>query len=261
MYGIDISNIQKNIDLEAGKECFDFALLKASEGNTLKDKSVIRFADKLIQMDKLIGFYHFCRPDLHKKPDYEVNNFISVVVKTGLLHRAILVADWETDTDGNEEWLRNFCLQVKIKTGVTPFIYGSDYVLKKLHKELGNKFPFWVARWPNNDCYRVGMDPQLKRFDCDYEWKIWQYTNRGSFPSHLGMIDLDYSPLTREEWIKAGQSEDFQPTKENLSDEMNWAIENHLFQGYSDGSYRPEEKLTRNQLAVVLKRFHDQFIK
>lgn len=261
MYGIDISNIQKNIDLEVGKECFDFAILKASEGNALEDKSVIRFANKLIEMDKLIGFYHFCRPDLHGKPDYEVDNFLSVVAKTGLLKKAILVADWETSTMGNEKWIQNFCLQVKVKTGITPFIYGSASVLTNVYDKLGNKFPFWVARWPNIGSYQAGKDPQLKRFDSDYEWKIWQYTNNGSFPGYSGRVDLDYSSLTREEWIKAAQPEDLQFLKEDLSVEMNWAIEKHLFQGYSDGSYRPEEKLTRNQLAVVLKRFHDQFIK
>lgn len=148
-----------------------------------------------------------------------------------------------------------------IKTGITPFIYASSSVLQNLYKFLDSKFPFWVARWPNLNSYQAGRDPQLKRFDSNYEWKIWQYTSNGSFPGYTGRVDLDYSSLSRDEWIKAAQPKSFSMTKEDFSDEMYWAIENHLFQGYSDGSYRPEEKLTRNQLAVVLKRFHDQFIK
>ena len=63
MYGIDISNHQRNIDLTAGK--YDFAIIKATEGVSFKDLSFEKFAVQLTGLNKLVGCYHFARPDLH----------------------------------------------------------------------------------------------------------------------------------------------------------------------------------------------------
>lgn len=45
--------------------------------------------------------------------------------------------------------------------------------------------------------------------------------------------------------------------KEQLSDDMKWAIETGLFVGYGDGKYGPKDNLTREQLATVLRRYTD----
>ena len=52
MYGIDISNWQKNIDLTAGK--YDFAIIKATEGIGFKDKSFHKFAVQLTKLNKMM---------------------------------------------------------------------------------------------------------------------------------------------------------------------------------------------------------------
>ena len=40
---------------------------------------------------------------------------------------------------------------------------------------------------------------------------------------------------------------------------IRWAIVNGILQGYPDGTFRPDEGLTRAQLAEVLYRYHEKF--
>ena len=104
MYGIDISNWQKNIDLTAGK--YDFAIIKATEGVGFKDPSFEKFAVQLTELNKLVGCYHFARPDLHgtiSSMEKEADWFITVVRNAGLLNTAILVLDWETEPMDRED--------------------------------------------------------------------------------------------------------------------------------------------------------------
>lgn len=38
--------------------------------------------------------------------------------------------------------------------------------------------------------------------------------------------------------------------------DIRWCIKNGLMEGYSDGSWKPKQAVTREELAVVLRRFH-----
>jgi hypothetical protein len=40
---------------------------------------------------------------------------------------------------------------------------------------------------------------------------------------------------------------------------INWAYENNLINGYEDGTFGPEEKLTREQMAVIIYRYLQEF--
>lgn len=252
MFGIDISNIQNKINLYNGKELFDFAIIKVSEGKTLKDKSAIKFSSELRDMGKLIGCYHFCRPDLNS-PEDEAENFIDAVYSCDLLHNAILVADWETSTEGNTEWLQNFCSLVYNKTGVIPLVYGSSNVLSSIRNYMGNEIHLWVAQWPNTVKYTVGSGPDELRPKTKCPWEIWQYSSTGIFPRYSGRIDLDFSTLSREEWVTMARGN----PKETITEDMRWAIDIGLFGGYKDGTYRPNEPLTRQQAATLFRRYNN----
>ena len=41
---------------------------------------------------------------------------------------------------------------------------------------------------------------------------------------------------------------------------INWAEEENLVNGYEDGTFRPDQTLTREEFLVVLKRFKDKYI-
>lgn len=254
MFGIDISNIQRSIDLEKGKHLFNFAILKASEGQTLKDKSINKFSKQLLDMEKLIGCYHFCRPDINKSPDGEVLNFLETVENAGLLGNCILVADFETATLGNEEWIQDFCYQIMEITGIVPFIYGSAGVLSRIQDIVNDKIPLWVAQWPNTIRYQVGSGPEKLVPNVKYPWKIWQYSSIGIFPGYNGKIDLDFTLMQKADWVKYSGSK-----KEYISEDMEWAIKNGLFIGYKDGKYHPYDYITRAQLATVLARYTKRY--
>lgn len=42
--------------------------------------------------------------------------------------------------------------------------------------------------------------------------------------------------------------------------DIRWCIDNGLMEGYPDGSWKPKQAVTREELAVVLRRFHNQFM-
>ena len=263
MYGIDISNHQRNIDLTAGK--YDFAIIKATEGIGFTDRSFEKFAVQLTELNKLLGCYHFARPDLHgtiHDMEKEADWFISVVRNAGLLNKAILVLDWETEPMDREDLLKAFIFRVKSKTGITPFIYGSKSKFKSWKNWWSVSYcPIWMASWPSISRPSVGVDPGFTKPDKTVNWRIWQYTSTGTYPNYKGNIDLDYCELTEDEWKKfAGMRTQCAEVAEVITEDMQWAIDNGIFTGYGNGKYGPKEPLTREQAATILKRFKEKFI-
>ena len=257
MYGIDISNHQRNIDLTVGK--YDFAIIKATEGVSFKDLSFEKFAVQLTGLNKLVGCYHFARPDLHgttSEMKKEADWFISVVRKAGLLNKAILVLDWETEPMDREDLLNAFILRVENQTGITPFIYSSKYKLNSWKNLWAiNHCPIWMALWPSISRPSSGIDPSFTKPDKTVNWTIWQYTSVGTYPNYKGTVDLDYCELTTDEWKKLAGVK-----TEVITEDMKWAIDNGIFTGYGNGKYGPKEPLTREQAATILKRFKEKFI-
>ena len=263
MYGIDISNHQKNIDLAVGK--YDFAIIKATEGVSFIDPSFKKFAVQLTGLNKLVGCYHFARPDLHgttSEMEKEADWFISVVRNAGLLNKAILVLDWETEPMDREDLLNAFILRVKNQTGITPFIYGSKYKLNSWKNWRAiSHCPIWMALWPSISRPSTGIDPSFTKPDKTVNWTIWQYTSVGTYPNYKGNVDLDYCELTAEEWKKlAGMKTETVEAAEVITEDMQWAIDNAIFTGYKNGKYCPKDPLTREQAATILKRFKEKFI-
>lgn len=253
MYGIDISSYQKGIDLS--KDNFDFAIVKATEGVGFKDKCFDDFIVQLTKLNKLIGVYHFARPDLNHGLDgmiREAEWFVKVVKEAGLIGKAILVLDWEREPFDRDDYISQWITWVESQTGITPFIYGSKSKLTKWKDFWSfNHCPIWMAAWPSGNFEFVGTTPGMASKD-SVNWKIWQYSANGCLEGFKGLVDLDYSDLTREEWLKMAGCKN----EEYLSDDMQWAIKHKLFQGYKDGFYHPNEPLSRDHAATVLHRLY-----
>lgn len=251
MNGIDISNHQKGIDL--AKRNFDFAIVKATEGKTFVDPSFRSHIEQLKQLNKLIGVYHYARPDNQRvisEMMKEADHFTNTIEKEGLLTKAVLFLDWEQNpinrTDLMEAWIH----RVFSNTGIYPIIYSSHSFLKDI--DICAK---WCAMWPNIAKFsdfaseewidnNIPIDIPLMR--------VWQYTSRGVWPGFSGRVDFDYSPYSHGDW-KAWAGDGI--VEEELSLDMQWAIDIGLFVGYNDGSYRPKENVTRSQLATILRRY------
>lgn len=263
MYGIDISSYQDKIDLKNGAN-YEFAIIKATEGIGFKDRSFDKFSVQLTELGKLVGCYHFARPDLNGTVtgmEKEADWFIETVSKAGLLGNAILVLDWETEPMDRPDLIEAWINRVK-KTGATPFIYGSKSKLTKwMGYQVVGDSPLWMAAWPSIARLKVGEDPGYKTEPRSIPWLIWQYSSTGLYPKFGGNVDLDFADISTYEWLKYAGCVDDNWTVENINSDMKWAIDNGLFIGGEDGLYHPNDPLTRDGAATVLRRFKEKFIK
>lgn len=251
---MDISAYQKGINLNSDK--YEFCIIKATEGVEMVSETFFTFAEQLINLDKLIGCYHFARPDVAPtklRMDDEADFFIEQVEKANLLGKAILVLDWETEPMDRDDLITEFVVRVESQTGVTPWIYGSKSKLNKWKDYWAVKHcPIWLAAWPYIRPTTIG-GPLGNLIDQSVPWKIWQYSSTGKYPGFSGNVDLDYTGLTKDEWLEFASRK--APEKEDINEAMQWAIDLGLFSGYGDGKYHPKDPLTREQLAIVLKKY------
>lgn len=252
MYGMDISAYQKGINLNSDK--YEFCIIKATEGPQMVSETFFTFAEQLINLDKLIGCYHFARPDLlptKQRMSDEADFFIEQVEKANLLGKAILVLDWETEPMDRDDLIAEFVIRVESQTGVTPWIYGSKSKLNKWRDYWAvRNCPIWMAAWHSVRPTTIG-EPLTNLPDQYVPWQIWQYSSNGRYPGFFGNVDLDYTGLTKDEWLEFASPK--APEKEVINESMQWAIDLGLFSGYGDGKYHPQDPLTREQLAIVLK--------
>lgn len=270
MYGIDISNHQKGIDLRKGD--YSFALIKATEGVTFVDKCFKDFADQLTVLGKSIGCYHFARPDLHKTPgDFqkEADHFIATVKDACLLGRAILVLDWEKGDLDREDLINAWVVRVESQTGITPFIYASNSWLKNhTHCWAVKHCPIWNAMWPSaTRRVETGKPHGFQIRPSFTDWIIWQYSAVGTYPGYSGNVDLDYTQMSPEEWKDAASpnepeyvdTDSYIATEEEMSEAMEWAVRNGIIKGDPDGNLRPRDPATREEVATMLMRMTDIF--
>lgn len=255
MYGIDISSYQRGIDLS--EPALDFCIFKITEGKSLVMNTIENFRDQLISNNKLMGFYHFARPDINDTEtlmEKEADFFIEILNKYQLVNKGILCIDWEPPKNStNTRLLRALILRIQSRTGLRPFLYVTPYLRSKLQLTIDDtSTPIWLAKWGQNNSHQLAEHPTLS-LDGYYNYAIWQYTSKGQYPGWDGLVDLDYSPLTPDEW----KSYSIPPSSTELSPDMEWAIKIGLIKGFADGTIRPSEAVTRSQLATVCKRLYD----
>lgn len=264
MYGIDISSWQDGIELSKGN--YDFAIIKATEGIGYKDRCFSKWALQLTKLDKLIGCYHFARPDLNGTTSGMINEadyFVETLEKEDLIGRSILVLDWETEPMDREELVDTFLNRVYSQTGVKPFIYGSKSKLINWKSwSCLQRFPIWMAMWPTLKRYYVGEDIEdilLVPNKVTVPWTIWQYSAVGRYPDFSGNIDLDLALITPTVWKEyAGISVNKPEQKELITPDMQWAIDKGIFVGYGDGRYGPNDPLTRSQAATIIRKLMEE---
>lgn len=258
MFGIDLSNHQKGIDIK--KKMFGFAIVKATEGVTFVDPSFKDHIRALNAQNKLIGCYHFARPDRQntiEKMEKSADHFVKTVESVGMLGKAILVIDWEHNPICRIDLIEAWANRVYETTGITPFIYANSSFITQYKKEIYNlALPIWVARWKNMDVIREWPDDIY--IEANHPgtilWNIWQFSSTGAWPGFNGRVDLNYTPMSQTQWKEFAFGK---VTAEEMCEDMKWAIENGLFKGFPDGTYRENQPVTRGQLATVLRRFFE----
>lgn len=144
----------------------DFVIVKATEGNGYKDSAMLNHANAAVEQGKVLGFYHFARPDLNNSAEEEARWFVKCV-KPWL--PCILVLDWEAKAvNYPAEWTLDFMREVYRLTGIRPLFYASSAVVKtgKYAQLFRENYGLWIAHW-NVD------EPDISGSGWKF-WAIWQ---------------------------------------------------------------------------------------
>ena len=146
LHGTDQSKWQPNQITEG-----DFIICKATEGCGYVDPT----CDAKYQMNKaagkLLGVYHYARPDLGNSAEAEAEFFVNNI--KGYIKEAILVLDWESANKCDTGWAKRWLDKVKELTGVKPLIYMSSSVTFAYDWSavVAGDYGLWVANYGNND--------------------------------------------------------------------------------------------------------------
>lgn len=256
MYGIDVSRWQKGLIFT--QENLDFVFIKASEGNNSKANELENFISQAKQLPNLlVGFYHYARPDLHGTIEgmEQEAEFFCETVKSNWSGPSVMVLDWEHPPFNRNDLIEAFCTKVESIMNRPCVIYGSASKLRswKTYSSV-IKRPLWMAAWQwSISPVLFGTKAPVENLNGDINWLIWQYASTGIYGTFSDNVDLDYTEMTREEWLKlAGETE----VKEDLTSSMQWAIENKLIYGDGQGNYRPHDPMTREEMVAVLRRYN-----
>lgn len=153
----------------------DGVVIKATEGKSYKNWTMnecVKFAEK---HGKMIGFYHYARPENNANPFDEVMNFISAVYP--YIGSYPMFLDWEGKaTRCSQKWARNFLDLFYQITGVKMCLYCSESVCKIVGPfVVDGDYGLWVAKY--------GM-----RSPVISPWKVklmWQFTSNPYDKSYM----------------------------------------------------------------------------
>lgn len=239
--GIDISHWQS--DFEAFNSV-DFAIIKATEGVGYVDPACDKLYQKAKKAGKLLGVYHFARPDLNNSAIAEADWFIKNI--QGYLREAILVLDWESGYLGNVAWAKAFLDRVQEKTGIKALLYASRSPINSFNwSSVANAdYGLWVADYGANTGSE-GNKPNVKWWPF---YILWQYTSRGRVAGYGGNVDLNNFYGDAEVWRKYATSSktapkpaDPEPTPAKKTNEQ---IADEVIEGKWDNGEARKKKLT-----------------
>ena len=200
LYGYDVSSWQS---VGTGDSAQNFLIPKATEGVGYVDKSCDKHYQRAKQQGKLLGFYHFARPDLNQGTDGAKReaNFFYTNCKN-YFKEGIPVLDWEQPgTTGQVSWAKAWLDEVYRLSGVRPLIYMSASVVNGNNwSSVSGYYGLWIAGYPNK--YNVKNPPTPTVKDMPYKigswkfWAIWQYS------SSAGTLDRDIANMDATGWKK-----------------------------------------------------------
>ena len=203
LYGVDLSNWQ---GINAGDNADNFVIAKATEGANYVDKMCDKHIQKAIKDGKLIGVYHFARPDKNSA-EVEADWFVKNI--KGYIGKAVLFLDYEV-APYSDNWAYKFMCRVHESTGIWPMFYSYAYAINSYTwARTASVSGLWIAGYPKK--YDVPVPPKPEVNDMPYKigdwkfWCIWQYT------SSAGSLDRDIANLDRTQWLKYAGSNDPQP--------------------------------------------------
>jgi lysozyme len=177
--GIDVSHWNGNINWATCRQNVSFALLKCTQGNGFYDHTYVY--NKLgAETNKIPhGAYHYFLPaiDGALQADWFYQKANDAALK-------VWVIDVEAGGTGLEANLEKMIDRLIELTTCMPWIYTSaGFWNGNINHALTHPCPLWVAN------YTTLPSPAMPHgWD---EWKIWQYTDKGTVPGIIGNVDMN----------------------------------------------------------------------
>lgn len=178
VFGIDVSFYQRDIQWEKLQK-IKFIFIKATEGISIRDSKFQRNWDSSRKAGILRGAYHFYRPSVDAKRQFDL--FKSrVQIDSGDLPP---VLDVEINFKASHlrkevlTWLR----LAESHYGTVPIIYCT-HLFNQRYFNLPEfkKYPRWIANYSVSD---IGQLTQ--------NWSFWQYSHKGEIEGISGYVDLN----------------------------------------------------------------------
>jgi lysozyme len=247
--GIDVSRHQGEIDwLQIRASEVQFVYIKATEGVTYQDPAMKRHYDGAKRAGLKVGFYHYARP--YNDPRKEVENLLKTT--KDFPHDLPFALDIETNEGKfGQLHITQFCMlwleTIKQQTGETPIVYTYTHFAKTyLTKEL-SKWPVWIAHY--------GVDQPSDNGIWD-QWSVFQYTSDGKLPGYSARLDVNV--MEPDFFHRASLIYKDVPADHWAAADIKYVHDAGIMRGYPDGTFNPDQPVTRAQLAAVIRRMIQQ---
>lgn len=147
--GCDVSSHQFNTYRGIiSKDGNKFCIVKATEGITYKNPYMQEQADYTVKMGRMLGFYHYARPERNNAKD-EAKAFAAAVKP--YIGKALFALDYEGRAhDFGQDWAVTFVKEFQRITGVLPLFYTSESYLHLYKKVAATGCGLWVAKYSKN---------------------------------------------------------------------------------------------------------------
>mgnify|MGYP006343897829 FL=1 len=156
--GIDVASYQASMDVST-YPC-DFVICKATEGTSYVNPVCDKHYQQAKSSGKLLGVYHFARPDTGNSAEAEADFFIENI--KGYIGEAILALDMEcAGWQKYSAWAKTWLDRVYAKTGARPLFYSPGSGFENYRDMLNaGDYGVWAC---SDDSYYAGATIVMKQ--------------------------------------------------------------------------------------------------
>ena len=156
--GIDVASYQASMDVST-YPC-DFVICKATEGTGYVNPVCDKHYQQAKSSGKLLGVYHFARPDTGNSAEAEADFFVENI--KGYIGEALLALDMEcAGWQKYSAWAKTWLDRVYEKTGARPLFYSSGDGFENYRDMLNNgDYGVWSC---SDDSYYAGATIVMKQ--------------------------------------------------------------------------------------------------
>lgn len=185
VFGIDVSHYQGDINWEHvglinDRFVVDFVFIRATMGEDKRDRKFKRNWKAARNRNKLIGAYHYYRPNENSIKQAE--NFINTVeLQSGDLPPVLDIEEHPKNQsmDSLKVGLKRWLNKVEKHYRIRPILYSGDsYYSDFLEKEFSD-YPLWIAN------YNFWVQKPKEH------WDFWQFSEKGTASGIRGFVDLN----------------------------------------------------------------------